>query len=106
MSRARLGLLCLLLILTVGAPAAHAFRYRTVRLAKSNGFSEPRVAVDNHGRFWLESNAANGSAAVWDSMRGLSWGETPAEPPGQARTPAGSAWRAPRPRGRPRSGTR
>lgn len=83
MNRARLGLATLLLSFAVGAPAAHAFNYRTVRLPASNGFSEPRVAVDSRGHFWLESNAANGSAAVWGSTSGLTWKQTPSEPAGQ-----------------------
>jgi hypothetical protein len=84
MTKSRLGLLAaFILSLAASVPGAQAATYRTVRLPKSNGFSEPRVSVDNHGHFWLESNAANGSAAVWGSMTGLSWKATPTEPAGQ-----------------------
>ena len=66
---------------SVGASAGPAFQ--TVRLPNSNGFSEPREAIDNGGHFWIESNAADGSAAVWGSSDGLHWTQTPAEPAGQ-----------------------
>ena len=84
MTKTRLGLLpALILTFAISAPAVQAARFKTVRLPKSNGFSEPRVAVDNKGHFWLESNASNGSAEVWGSLTGLSWKPTPAEPAGQ-----------------------
>ncbi|MFL5824565.1 MAG: sialidase family protein [Solirubrobacteraceae bacterium] len=70
------------LSLIAGAPAAAA-TYKTVKLHNSSGFSEPRVAVDNKGHFWLESNAADNSAAVWGSTNGLRWKQTPTAPPGQ-----------------------
>ena len=83
MRRSHLALAALIISFLAGASVAQAFTYRTVRLPGSNGFSEPRVAVSNRGHFWLESNAANGSAAVWGSMSGLTWKQTPAEPAGQ-----------------------
>jgi hypothetical protein len=83
MRRAWLGTLVPIAALLGAAPAAHAFSFRTVRVPRSNGVSEPRVAVSNQGHIWLESNAANGSAAVWGSMTGLTWKQTPTEPAGQ-----------------------
>jgi len=84
MTKSRLGLVAAsVLSLAAGVPAAQAATYKTVRLPKSNGFSEPRMAVDNKGHFWLESNAMNGSAEVWGSMTGLTWKPTPVEPAGQ-----------------------
>ena len=61
-----------------GGPA-----FQTVRLPSSNGFSEPRVAIDNTGNFWIESNAADSAAAVWGSKDGLHWAQTPSTPAGQ-----------------------
>lgn len=63
--------------------AASAGTYQTVRVPNSNGFSEPRVSVTPAGRFWLESNASDNSAAVWGSTDGLTWTQTPTEPPNQ-----------------------
>jgi hypothetical protein len=83
MTKFRLGLLALLISLSVVPAAQAAFRYKTVRVPKSDGFSEPRMAVDNKGHFWLESNAKNGSATGWGSMTGLSWKPTRTKPAGQ-----------------------
>src|SRR5437016_12154923 len=70
--------------LLAGSPAvAGAATYTTVRVPNSTGFSEPRNSVAPNGHFWLESNAADGSAAVWGSADGLSWQQTPTEPAGQ-----------------------
>jgi hypothetical protein len=70
--------------LLAGSPVtAGAATYRSVRLPNSTGFSEPRVSVDSVGRFWLESNASDNSAAVWGSTDGLTWKQTPTEPAGQ-----------------------
>src|SRR5438552_10589201 len=66
---------------SLGRASAPAFQ--TVRLPNSNGFSEPREAIDNAGNFWIESNAADNSAAVWGSKDGLAWTQTPTEPAGQ-----------------------
>src|SRR5207248_9726392 len=65
------------------AGAAGGGPFTTVVLPGSNGFSEPREAIDNAGNFWIESNAADGSAAVWGSRDGLAWTQTPSEPAGQ-----------------------
>jgi hypothetical protein len=82
----RLALICLAVAsLAVGAGSGSAATspFKTVLLPGSNGFSEPREAIDNAGNFWIESNAADGSAAVWGSRTGLSWTQTPTEPVGQ-----------------------
>src|SRR5205807_6318680 len=63
--------------------SSEAATYKTVRVPGSAGFAEPRVSVDRGGRFWLESNASNNSAAVWGSTDGLAWKQTPTEPAGQ-----------------------
>ena len=65
------------------AGIAAAGPFTTVKIPNSSGFSEPRNAVDNSGHFWLESNAADGSAAVWGSPDGLNWTSTPAQPSDQ-----------------------
>jgi hypothetical protein len=65
------------------ATVAGSGPYVTVRVPNSSGFSEPRSSVDPSGRFWLESNAADDSAAVWGSNDGLTWTQTPTEPAGQ-----------------------
>ena len=65
------------------ASSALAATFTTVRVPGSNGFSEPRVSVTPAGRFWLESNAGDNSAAVWGSTDGLTWQQTPTEPAGQ-----------------------
>jgi hypothetical protein len=70
-------------LLAGSPPTAGAATYKSARLPNSNGFSEPRVSVDTAGRFWLESNASDNSAAVWGSTDGLTWKETPTEPAGQ-----------------------
>jgi hypothetical protein len=70
-------------LLAGSPPTAGAAAYKSARLPNSNGFSEPRVSVDMAGRFWLESNASDNSAAVWGSTDGLTWKETPTEPAGQ-----------------------
>src|SRR5207244_12364673 len=57
--------------------------YTPVRVPNSSGFSESRNAVDRSGRFWLMSNAADNSAAVWGSRDGLTWTQTATEPAGQ-----------------------
>ena len=57
--------------------------FTTARLPNSNGFSEPREAISTSGQFWIESNAADNSTAVWGSNNGLSWTQTPTEPVGQ-----------------------
>jgi hypothetical protein len=67
----------------LGGSSALAFTFQTVKIPNSNGFSEPRVTVDPAGHMWLESNAGDGSAAVWGSMDGLTWKQTPTEPAGQ-----------------------
>ena len=64
---------------SLGRASAPAFQ--TVRLPSSNGFSEPREAIDNTGNFWIESNAADSSAAVWGSKDGLRWTQTPSVGP-------------------------
>ena len=69
--------------LASAAGSAAAPPFTTVRLPASNGFSEPRETIDPHGNFWIESNAADGSAAVWGSTDGLTWTQTPTEPAGQ-----------------------
>jgi hypothetical protein len=82
----RRGLRTAALALSTGllmAPSALAATYKTVRVPGSNGFSEPRVSVTPAGKFWMESNARNGSAAVWGSTNGLTWKRTPSEPAGQ-----------------------
>jgi hypothetical protein len=72
-------------LLAVGASTGGATQpqFVTVTLPSSNGFSEPREAVDSSGRFWIESNALDNSAAVWGSSDGLTWTQTPTEPAGQ-----------------------
>src|SRR5207248_10423157 len=65
------------------AGAAGGGGFTTAVLPGSNGFSEPREAIDNAGNFWIESNAADGSAAIWGSSDGLTWTPTPNEPAGQ-----------------------
>src|SRR5438105_2016473 len=65
------------------AGVAAAGPFTTVKVPNSSGFSEPRNAVDSSGHFWLESNAADGSAAVWGSPDGLKWTQTPAQPSDQ-----------------------
>jgi hypothetical protein len=70
-------------LLLTAAPGALASTYKTVRVPGSNGFSEPRVTVTPAGKFWLESNAADNSAAVWGSRNGLTWRQTPSAPPQQ-----------------------
>src|SRR5213592_4805118 len=77
------GLALVLLGLGAAPGAAGASPYTTMRLPNSSGFSEPREAITNGGQFWVESNAADGSAAVWGSKNGLSWTQTPTEPAGQ-----------------------
>src|SRR5438270_9425359 len=72
-----------LVLAGTSASGAATSPYTTVRVPSSNGFSEPRVSVDPSGHFWLESNAADGSAAVWGSPDGLTWTQTPTEPAGQ-----------------------
>jgi hypothetical protein len=85
----RLRLLALIgvvgISLTVGSSAtvAGSGPYTTVRVPNSSGFSESRNAVDNGGHLWLESNAADGSAAVWGSTDGLTWTQTPTQPADQ-----------------------
>ena len=72
-----------LLAVLASSGAAGAATFKTVRLPNSNGFSEPRVSVTPAGRFWLESNASDSSVAVWGSTDGLTWKQTPTEPPNQ-----------------------
>src|SRR4051794_30930140 len=55
----------------------------TVRVPGSSGFAEPRESVTPTGQIWLESNAANGSAAVWGSKDGKTWTPTPTQPADQ-----------------------
>jgi hypothetical protein len=83
MRRRLVPLLALILAAAVCAPLAASGSYQTVKLPNSSGFSEPRNSVDTSGHFWLESNAADGSAAVWGSRDGLTWTQTPTEPAGQ-----------------------
>jgi hypothetical protein len=78
-----LGFACVLLALGTSAGAGGGSPFTTVRLPNSSGFSEPREAISNNGRFWIESNAADNSAAVWGSSNGLNWTQTPTEPAGQ-----------------------
>src|SRR5438045_7098587 len=80
---ALLGLALALLVAAPSAGGAGGPAFQTVRLPNSNGFSEPREAIDNAGNFWIESNAADNSAAVWGSRDGLRWTQTPTEPAGQ-----------------------
>src|SRR5437764_15059657 len=80
---APLGLALALFVAAPSVGGAGGPAFQTVRLPNSNGFSEPREAIDNGGHFWIESNAADGSAAVWGSSDGLHWTQTPAEPAGQ-----------------------
>ena len=79
----RRALVAFAVVPLIASTSAAAATYRTVKLPGSNGFSEPRVAVTNHGHIWLESNAADNSAAVWGSTNGLSWRRTPTAPAGQ-----------------------
>ena len=79
----RVAGLALATALMVVVPSALASTYKTVRVPGSNGFSEPRVSVTPAGKFWLESNATNGSAAVWGSNNGFTWKQTPTAPAGQ-----------------------
>jgi hypothetical protein len=71
------------LAIGAGTGSAGSSPFKTVVLPGSNGFSEPREAVDNAGNLWIESNATDNSAAVWGSKTGLSWTQTPTEPAGQ-----------------------
>src|SRR5437764_10014255 len=80
---APLGLALALLVAAPSAGGAAGPAFQTVRLPNSNGFSEPRETIDNSGNFWIESNAADNSAAVWGSRDGLRWTQTPTEPAGQ-----------------------
>jgi hypothetical protein len=80
---ALVGLFSLFLALGTSSGAAGGSPFTTVRLPSSSGFSEPRESIDRGGRFWIESNAADGSAAVWGSRDGLKWTQTPTEPAGQ-----------------------
>src|SRR5437588_9907821 len=80
---ALLGLAIATLTLGSSAGAAGGGTFTTVVLSSSNGFSEPREAIDNAGNCWIESNAAGGSAAIWGSTDGLTWKQTPTEPAGQ-----------------------
>jgi hypothetical protein len=80
---ALVGLLAALLAAGASGGSASSSAFQTVRLSNSNGFSEPRETIDNAGNFWIESNAADNSAAVWGSKDGLSWARTPSEPAGQ-----------------------
>src|SRR5437764_8885255 len=75
--------LAVTLVLGPSAGAAGGGGFTTAVLPGSNGFSEPREAIDNAGNFWIESNAADGSAAIWGSSDGLTWTPTPNEPAGQ-----------------------
>src|SRR5438067_4156615 len=77
------GLSCVLLALGASSGGAAGSPFTTVRLPNSAGFSEPREAVTNSGQLWIESNAADNSAAVWGSKTGLTWTQTPTEPAGQ-----------------------
>jgi hypothetical protein len=71
-------------LLAMGCAAvAGAATFKTVRVPNSAGFAEPRVSVSPAGRFWLESNVNDNSAAVWGSTDGLTWKQTPTEPSGQ-----------------------
>src|SRR5947199_4734287 len=78
-----LGLALAVLAIGAGTGSAGSSPFKTVVLPGSNGFSEPREAIDNSGNFWIESNASDNSAAVWGSTDGLSWTQTPTEPAGQ-----------------------
>src|SRR5947199_6688402 len=78
-----LGLALAVLAIGAGTGSAGSSPFKTVVLPGSNGFSEPREAIDNAGNFWIESNAADNSAAVWGSSDGLNWNQTPTEPAGQ-----------------------
>lgn len=78
-----IALIGLALLAGPSATVAGSGPFVTVRVPNSSGFSEPRSSVDPKGRMWLESNAADGSAAVWGSTDGRTWTQTPAEPTGQ-----------------------
>src|SRR5207237_559826 len=71
------------LFVVAGSGAAGTGPFVTVRVPNSSGFSEPRNTSDPAGHQWLESNAADGSAAVWGSTDGQHWTQTPTEPAGQ-----------------------
>src|SRR5919201_1629246 len=80
---ALIGVFAATLAVGPSAAAAGSGAFTTVRIPNSNGFSEPRNSVDPAGHFWLESNAADGSAAVWGSSDGLTWTPTPTQPADQ-----------------------
>ena len=58
-------------------------RFRSVSLAGSSGFSEPRVTVAPHGLWYLATNAKDGTMVVYRSHGGSSWSLTKATPPDQ-----------------------
>jgi hypothetical protein len=68
---------------TTGLAGGATSPFTTTRVPGSSGFSEPRLSVDPAGKVWLETNAADGSAAVWGSVDGRHWQQTPTEPAGQ-----------------------
>lgn len=64
------------------AKAAPKPTYKTVKLASSSGFSEPRVTVAPDGNRYVDTNASDGTEVVYRSPDASHWTRT-TTPPGQ-----------------------